>query len=75
MDSGDVENIIDEFFQGKYKFEKFIKKSTNLNNNNSSQSNNSLANSCNSAGNIRDSHHSRSSLSQISLHEDLFSLN
>ena len=59
----------------KYKFEKFIKKSTNLNNNNSSQSNNSLANSCNSAGNIRDSHHSRSSLSQISLHEDLFSLN
>ena len=59
----------------KYKFEKFIKKSTNMNNNNSSQSNNSLANSCNSAGNIRDSHHSRSSLSQISLHEDLFSLN
>ena len=59
----------------KYKFEKFIKKSPNLNNNNSSQSNNSLANSCNSAGNIRDSHHSRSSLSQISLHEDLFSLN
>ena len=59
----------------KYKFEKFIKKSTNINNNNSSQSNNSLANSCNSAGNIRDIHHSRSSLSQISLHEDLFSLN
>ena len=58
----------------KYKFEKFMKKSTN-NNNNSSQSNNSLANSCNSAGNIRDVHHSRSSLSQISLHEDLFSLN
>ena len=57
----------------KYKFEKFMKKSTN--NNNSSQSNNSLANSCNSAGNIRDVHHSRSSLSQISLHEDLFSLN
>ena len=27
----------------KYKFEKFIKKSTNMNNNNSSQSNNSLA--------------------------------
>ena len=59
----------------KYKFEKFIKKSTNMNNNNSSQSNNSLANSCNSAGNIRDVHNSRSSLSQISLHEDLFSLN
>ena len=59
----------------KYKFEKFIKKSSNINNNNSSQSNNSLANSCNSAGNIRDIHQSRSSLSQISLHEDLFSLN
>ena len=58
----------------KYKFEKFIKKSPQ-NNNNSSQSNNSLANSCNSAGNIRDSNHSRSSLNQISLHEDLFSLN
>jgi len=58
----------------KYKFEKFIIKSP-LNNNNSSQSNNSLANSCNSAGNIRDSNHSRSSLNQISLHEDLFSLN
>ena len=57
----------------KYKFEKFMKKSPN--NNNSSQSNNSLANSCNSAGNMRDVHHSRSSLSQISLHEDLFSLN
>ena len=24
MDSGDVENIIDEFFQGKYKVEKFL---------------------------------------------------
>ena len=53
-----------------------IKNSSNINNNNSSQSNNSLANSCNSAGNIRDIHHSRSSSqSQISLHEDLFSLN
>ena len=59
----------------KYKFEKFIKKSTNMNNNNSSQSNNSLANSCNSAGNIGNVHNSRSTLSQISLHEDLFSLN
>ena len=60
----------------KYKFDKLIKNSSNINNNNSSQSNNSLANSCNSAGNIRDIHHSRSSSqSQISLHEDLFSLN
>ena len=58
----------------KYKFDKFLKKSNN--NNNSSQSqNNSLANSCNSAGNIRDSHQSGSSLNQLSLHEDLFSLN
>ena len=58
----------------KYKFDKFLKKSTN--NNNSSQSqNNSLTNSCNSAGNIRDSHHSGSSINQLSLHEDLFSLN
>ena len=57
----------------KYKFDKFLKKS---NNNNSSQSqNNSLANSCNSAGNARDSHRSGSSLNQLSLHEDLFSLN
>ena len=58
----------------KYKFDKFLKKSNN--NNNSSQSqNNSLANSCNSAGNIRDSHQSGSSLNQLSLHEDTFSLN
>ena len=58
----------------KYKFDKFLKKSNN--NNNSSQSqNNSLANSCNSAGNVRDSHQSGSSLNQLSLHEDLFSLN
>ena len=59
----------------KYKFEKFLKKS--LNNNNSSQSqNNSLTNSCNSAGNIRDSHKSGShNLSHLSLHEDVFSLN
>ena len=58
----------------KYKFDKFLKKSNN--NNNSSQSqNNSLANSCNSAGNIRDSHQSGSSLNQLSLHEDSFSLN
>ena len=58
----------------KYKFEKFLKKS---NNNNSSQSqNNSLNNSCNSAGNLRDSHKSGSSgLNHMSLHEDLFSLN
>ena len=58
----------------KYKFDKFLKNSNN--NNNSSQSqNNSLANSCNSAGNVRDSHQSGSSLNQLSLHEDLFSLN
>ena len=58
----------------KYKFDKFLKKSNN--NNNSSQSqNNSLANSCNSAGNFRDSHQSGSSLNQLSLHEDTFSLN
>ena len=58
----------------KYKFDKFLKKSNN--NNNSSQSqNNSLANSCNSAGNVRDSHQSGSSINQLSLHEDLFSLN
>ena len=58
----------------KYKFDKFLKKSNN--NNSSSQSqNNSLANSCNSAGNIRDSHQSGSSLNQLSLHEDTFSLN
>ena len=59
----------------KYKFEKFLKKA--INNNNSSQSqNNSLTNSCNSAGNFRDSHKSSShSLNKLSLHEDVFSLN
>ena len=57
----------------KYKFDKFLKKT--INNNNSSQSqNNSLTNSCNSAGNFRDSHKSHN-LNQLSLHEDVFSLN
>ena len=57
----------------KYKFDKFLKKT--INNNNSSQSqNNSLTNSCNSAGNFRDSHKSHN-LNQLSLHEDAFSLN
>jgi hypothetical protein len=58
----------------KYKFDKFFKKSNN--NNNSQSQNNSLNNSCNSAGNLRDSHKSGSSgLNHLSLHEDLFSLN
>ncbi len=58
----------------KYKFDKFLKKT---NNNNSSQSqNNSLNNSCNSAGNFRDSHKNNTSgLNHLSLHEDLWSLN
>ena len=59
----------------KYKFDKFLKKV--INNNNSSQSqNNSLTNSCNSAGNFRDSHKNGShSLNKLSLHEEVFSLN
>ena len=58
----------------KYKFEKFLKTSQKNNNNSSQSQNNSLANSCNSAGNVRDSHLSGSPNS-ISLYEDVFSLN
>jgi hypothetical protein len=59
----------------KNKFDKFLKKSL-INNNSSQSQNNSLTNSCNSAGNIRESRKGGShNLNQLSLHEDVFSLN